>query len=180
MDIRKRQKGYPPCSTSVVTESVFSGVCESVQMLQASKVQVCMITGDGRETAQEIARSLGILSRGGAEEGRGEGGQESFAAPTTKVMLSGSELDAMSDTQLTEVAESVGVYYRVSPLHKLRIVKALQRTGHVVGMTGTPLVYSNITTSRMQKSLQKQVLVSLGVFEKKSRCILAFELQSLR
>ena len=94
-----------------------------------------MITGDGRETAQEIARSLGILSRG-AEEGRGEGGQESFAAPTTKVMLSGSELDAMSDTQLTEVAESVGVYFRVSPLHKLRIVKALQRTGHVVGMTG--------------------------------------------
>ena len=123
-----------------MTESVFSGVCESVQMLQASKVQVCMITGDGRETAQEIARSLGILSRGGAEEeeGRGsEGGQESFAAPATKVMLSGSELDAMSDTQLTEVAESVGVYYRVSPLHKLRIVKALQRTGHVVGMTGT-------------------------------------------
>ena len=100
-----------------------------------------MITGDGPETAQEIARSLGILSRGGAEEeGRGEGGQESFAVPATKVMLSGSELDAMSDTQLTEVAESVGVYYRVSPLHKLRIVKALQRTGHVVGMTGTPPV----------------------------------------
>ena len=123
-----------------------------------------MITGDGRETAQEIARSLGILSRGGAEEeGRGgEVGQESFAAPATKVMLSGSELDAMSDTQLTEVAESVGVYYRVSPLHKLRIVKALQRTGHVVGMTGTPATNSIITTSGMQKSLQKQVLVYLG------------------
>ena len=122
-----------------------------------------MITGDGRETAQEIARSLGILSRGGAEEeGRGgEVGQESFAAPATKVMLSGSELDAMSDTQLTEVAESVGVYYRVSPLHKLRIVKALQRTGHVVGMTGTPATNSIITTSGMQKSLQKQVLVYL-------------------
>ena len=103
---------------------------DSVQTLLASKVQVCMITGDGKETAQEIARSLGILSRDDIVE---EEEKKSFL---NKVMLSGSELDAMSDSHLAELAESVGVYYRVSPLHKLRIVKALQRTGHVVGMTG--------------------------------------------
>ena len=51
-------------------------------------------------------------------------------------MLSGFEVDAMSEGQLAEVADSVAVYYRVSPLHKLKIVKALQRGGHVVGMTG--------------------------------------------
>ena len=111
---------------------------DSVQTLLASKVQVCMITGDSKETAQEIARSLGILSRDDIVE---EEEKKSFL---NKVMLSGSELDAMSDSHLAELAESVGVYYRVSPLHKLRIVKALQGTGHVVGMTGEYLVHFSI------------------------------------
>ena len=97
------------------------GVAESVQMLLSSKVQVCMITGDGRETAQEIARSLGLLGSG---------------SDLGKVLVSGQELDMMSEEDLVSVAESVCVYYRANPLHKLRIVKALQTTGHVVGMTG--------------------------------------------
>ena len=95
------------------------GVRESVHLLKTSKVDVCMITGDGKETAAEIARSLGLYGEG-----------------SSKVLLSGTEMDALSDGDLADVAERVCVYYRANPLHKVRIVKALQQTGHIVGMTG--------------------------------------------
>ena len=94
----------------------------SVQMLLASKVHVCMITGDGRETAAEIGRNLGLL--------------DDIYSNGRTVLLSGSEVDAMSDNDLELTAEKVCVYYRANPLHKLRIVKALRKNGHVVGMTG--------------------------------------------
>lgn len=50
--------------------------------------------------------------------------------------LSGQEMDQMSEVQLEKVANNVSVFYRVTPKHKLAIVKALQHTGNIVGMTG--------------------------------------------
>src|SRR5690606_3231735 len=68
-------------------------------------------------TAEAIAQDLGILQRGGES-------------------VSGSELNMLSDEELEAKADGISVYSRVSPEHKLRIVKALQRRGHVVAMTG--------------------------------------------
>lgn len=50
--------------------------------------------------------------------------------------LSGQEIDKMSELQLDKITNNVSVFYRVTPRHKLSIVKSLQRTGNIVGMTG--------------------------------------------
>lgn len=89
----------------------------AVQLCQRAGIKVVMITGDHRLTAQAIASELGILK------------------PGLKV-LTGVELDQMSDEELDAVVEDVAVFARVSPLHKHRIVQALRRRGHVVAMTG--------------------------------------------
>jgi Ca2+-transporting ATPase len=76
-----------------------------------------MITGDHPATAQSIARELGILNE-------------------TDLVLSGVELQALSDSEFERIVEQVRVYARVSPEQKLRIVKALQRKNHFISMTG--------------------------------------------
>jgi Ca2+-transporting ATPase len=75
-----------------------------------------MITGDHPVTAQVIARELGIVSDGRA--------------------VTGADVEQMSDSALIRTAREASVYARVNPEHKLRIVKALQRGGAVVAMTG--------------------------------------------
>jgi Ca2+-transporting ATPase len=75
-----------------------------------------MITGDHPATARAIAEELGLLQQGG--------------------VVSGAEIDAMDDAQFDVAVERIDVYARVSPAHKLRVVTALQRRGHVVAMTG--------------------------------------------
>ncbi|EDO35616.1 predicted protein [Nematostella vectensis] len=94
-----------------------NGVREAVRTLLDSGVQVKMITGDSRETAITIAELLGIHFKG---------------RPT----LSGEELEALDGLQLSTIIDQVSVFYRVSPRHKVAIVKALQQHGHVVAMTG--------------------------------------------
>lgn len=80
-------------------------------------IKPIMITGDHVVTATAIARDLGIL---------GEGDRS----------VTGAELDAMTDRELDEAVEHIAVYARVSPENKIRIVKAWQRKGHIVSMTG--------------------------------------------
>lgn len=81
------------------------------------KIKTVMITYDHRITAEAIARQIGLM------RGYGE-------------IMEGRELDRLTDEELAERAERVAVYARVSPEHKLRIVRALQSNGHVVAMTG--------------------------------------------
>jgi P-type Ca2+ transporter type 2C len=83
---------------------------------QAGIVSV-MITGDHMLTAEAIATELGILTKG-------------------EIVLSGNELDKLSDTELDAIVDKVKVYARVSPEHKMRTVKALQAKQQIVAMTG--------------------------------------------
>lgn len=93
------------------------GAADAISIVKASGVDVKLITGDAMETAQSIGQSLGILS-------------------TSDSSLSGQQVDQMSDHELELVIRQVTVFYRASPRHKLKIVKALQSLGEVVAMTG--------------------------------------------
>ena len=90
---------------------------EAVAVCRKAGIKPVMITGDHVVTASAIATELGIL---------GPGDQA----------ITGAQLDAMSDPQLDENVERIAVYARVSPENKIRIVKAWQRKGQVVSMTG--------------------------------------------
>ena len=91
-------------------------VKESVHTCKTAGIRPVMITGDHPLTAEHIARELGIY----------EGGR----------IITGQELACMSIEELENVVDDVSVYARVSPEHKLNIVKALQDKGHIVAMTG--------------------------------------------
>ena len=104
------------------------GVKESIALLRKSKVKVCMITGDAKETAAAISESLGI-SRAAARNKANSAASDSpseYVDFTEEILLSGAQMDQMSDNALAQIADRVVAYYRATPLHKLRIVKALQ------------------------------------------------------
>ncbi|MCK9594325.1 MAG: calcium-transporting P-type ATPase, PMR1-type [Candidatus Omnitrophica bacterium] len=89
----------------------------AVNICKSAGIKTVMITGDHKNTAVAIAQDLGFFKGG------------SWA-------LSGEELDRLSDAQLEKEIERIPVYARVSPEHKLRIVRAWRRRGEVVAMTG--------------------------------------------
>uniref|UniRef100_A0A914R9J0 Uncharacterized protein n=1 Tax=Parascaris equorum TaxID=6256 RepID=A0A914R9J0_PAREQ len=93
------------------------GVAESIEIVQSAGVHVKMVTGDSLETACSIGSRLQLYHDGGS-------------------CLSGPQIDQMSDMELEQVIKEVTIFYRSSPKHKLRIVKALQNLGEVVAMTG--------------------------------------------
>ncbi|MEX2324260.1 MAG: HAD-IC family P-type ATPase [Nitriliruptoraceae bacterium] len=93
------------------------GVKESIDRCRDAQLRVIMITGDHAATAQAIAAELGI----GADE---------------PVACNGRELEEMSDEQLESVVGQIDVFARVTPEHKLRVVRALQAHGLVVAVTG--------------------------------------------
>ncbi|MGM9925318.1 MAG: cation-translocating P-type ATPase [Bacillus sp. (in: firmicutes)] len=90
---------------------------DAVMECQKAGIKTVMITGDHVTTASAIAKQLGILQE-------------------NDIVVEGRELNDMSVEELEEVVEQVAVFARVSPEHKLKIVKALQNKGHVVAMTG--------------------------------------------
>ncbi|RXT15512.1 calcium-translocating P-type ATPase, SERCA-type [Ammoniphilus sp. CFH 90114] len=107
---------------------VFVGLCgmidppreevkEAIRKCRVAGIKTVMITGDHQTTAEAIARQLGILPRGG-------------------LTINGQDLYNMSDEEFDKKVEQIYVYARVSPEHKLKIVRALQAKGHVVAMTG--------------------------------------------
>jgi P-type Ca2+ transporter type 2C len=92
-------------------------VKEAIRKCRMAGIKTVMITGDHQTTAEAIARQLGIIPRGG-------------------LTLNGQDLYNMTDEEFQEKVENIFVYARVSPEHKLKIVRALQANGHVVAMTG--------------------------------------------
>ncbi|XP_004392209.1 PREDICTED: calcium-transporting ATPase type 2C member 2 [Odobenus rosmarus divergens] len=94
-----------------------AGVKEAVQVLCQSGVSVKMITGDGLETAYAIGRNIGLCNG-------------------KLRAMSGEELDSMEQEELTDRVGKVSVFFRTSPKHKLKIIKALQESGAIVAMTG--------------------------------------------
>ena len=93
------------------------GVKEAVQVCKNSGIKTVMITGDHLETAKAIAKDLGILEQ-------------------KDIAITGQELDKMTQSQLEKNIKKYSVFARVTPEHKVRIVKAWQRNGAVVAMTG--------------------------------------------
>lgn len=93
------------------------GVKEAVRTCKKAGIKTVMITGDHIATAKAIAKELGILEMG-------------------DMAITGAELDNISDNELTRNISSYSVFARVTPEHKVRIVKAWQKTGAVVAMTG--------------------------------------------
>ena len=89
---------------------------EANSLCQQAGVRTVMITGDHKLTAVAIAKELGMLK--------------------SDVVLTGAELDNISDEAFEKIVEDVAVYARVSPEHKIRIVKGLKKKGHIVAMTG--------------------------------------------
>ncbi|WP_296806880.1 HAD-IC family P-type ATPase [Thiocapsa sp.] len=87
---------------------------EAIARCREAGIRVKMITGDHKLTAEAIGRELGL----------------------TGEVVTGAELDAMDESTLGQRIEDIGVIARVSPAHKVRIVKALKARGHVVAMTG--------------------------------------------
>ncbi len=92
---------------------------ESVAICRKAGIKTVMITGDHQVTAEAIAQEVGIIT-----EGENAG------------ILTGRDLDQMSDEELNDSVMETGIYARVSPKHKMRIVTALQENNQVVAMTG--------------------------------------------
>ena len=90
---------------------------DAIAICKEAGIRAVMITGDYKDTAVAIAQDLGLMTEG-------------FGS------FSGAELEKISDDDLDDVCEKTAVYARVSPDHKVRIVSALQKNGHITSMTG--------------------------------------------
>lgn len=106
---------------------IFTGLCgmedppreaarAAIRLCSHARIRTVMITGDHPETASAIAKKAGIMR--------------------ASHVLTGAQIDKMSDSELAQDADRYGVFARVSPAHKLRLVRAFQACGNVVAMTG--------------------------------------------
>ena len=107
---------------------VFVGLCgiedapreeakDAIAQAQGAGVRVVMITGDHKETAVAVARAVGIFRDG-------------------DTILTGAEIDALSDAELALQLDSTSVFARVTPEHKLKIIQAYKQRGEIIAMTG--------------------------------------------
>ncbi|MFH1332090.1 MAG: cation-transporting P-type ATPase, partial [archaeon] len=87
---------------------------EAIRLCRKAGIKVKMITGDDKQTALAIAKQVGI--KGG--------------------VITGDELDKITDDELPKIIKNIGIFARVKPEHKLKIVRALKKNGEIVAMTG--------------------------------------------
>lgn len=117
-------------TNTVETELVYAGMVgmidpereeakDSIAVAKTAGIRSIMITGDHKDTASAIAQRLGII-----EEGE------------TDAVITGAELDQIDDATFAKTVKKYSVYARVSPEHKVKIVKAWQKAGKIVAMTG--------------------------------------------
>ncbi len=99
-----------------LSDPVRPTVAVAIQECHTAGIRVVMITGDYPETAQSIARQVGLMQMG--------------------AVVTGAELDRMSDAELEQRIQSTNIFARAVPEHKLRLVNALKAKGEVVAMTG--------------------------------------------
>ncbi|MGT2960462.1 cation-translocating P-type ATPase [Streptococcus caballi] len=121
----------PTLDTEIVeADLIFSGLvgmidperpeaADAVKVAKEAGIRPIMITGDHQDTAEAIAKRLGIIEDDGEDH-----------------VFTGAELNELSDEEFQKVFKQYSVYARVSPEHKVRIVKAWQKEGKVVAMTG--------------------------------------------
>ncbi|EHJ51884.1 cation-translocating P-type ATPase [Streptococcus macacae] len=118
-------------SDTVENDLIFAGLvgmidperpeaAEAVQVAKEAGIRPIMITGDHQDTAEAIAKRLGIIDPDDSEDH----------------VFTGAELNELSDEEFQKVFKQYSVYARVSPEHKVRIVKAWQNEGKIVAMTG--------------------------------------------
>jgi len=89
----------------------------AIRVCEQAGIKVIMITGDHKHTAVAVAKELGLIK-------------------DDPKVLTGAELDALSDEEFESIVEDVVVYARVSPEHKMKLIKALKDKGEIVAMTG--------------------------------------------
>lgn len=126
----RRLSPIDPVDVSIEKELVFLGLIgmidppraeakQAIKVCRDAGIKTVMITGDHPNTAIAIANELKLYDQ-----------------TANSRVLTGRDLDAMSDQEFNRIASKISVYARVSPTHKLRIVKALKQNGHIVAMTG--------------------------------------------
>ena len=93
-------------------------VKHAIETCKTAGIKTVMITGDNEHTAKAIAKEIGLLNDGNQR------------------IVTGKELDKMNDEEFESIVEQTVIYARTQPEHKMRIVKVLQKKGHIVAMTG--------------------------------------------
>lgn len=111
------EKNFEFVGLLIFADSARQGVKETICRAVQAGIKTIMVTGDHPQTAEFIAKEVGILNN-------------------LDQTLTGQELDKLSDKELREVVKKVTVFSRTTPEHKYRIVQALQKNGEVVTVTG--------------------------------------------
>ncbi len=113
----KIEQGFVFVGLAGMTDPPRKEAVEAVAHCRKAGIKTVMITGDHKQTAAAIASKIDIYREG-------------------DLVLTGSEMDQMTDKQLEEACDKATVFARVFPRHKLRIVRAYRKKGHIVAMTG--------------------------------------------
>jgi len=113
----KQIAGYTWLGLVGIEDPIRPSVKDAIALCRRAGVKVKMITGDYRKTAEKVALNLGLV------------------VSKTQI-LEGKELEALSDDQLQAMIKDIVIFCRVTPHHKLKIVNALQASGHITAMIG--------------------------------------------